>query len=249
MDRFGIPEEDWERLQSEHVQWQEDLRGLDVIPLWKKGTPGFKREYGQEEPKLCIIPSEDQKKGTVLVCAGGGFHMKSVFEGRVVAEKYASHGFQAAVLDYRCMPYSIWEMLDDVQRAVRILRLRGKKRIALCGFSAGGHLAAMAATLYRNANLYEGDEADQIKETPPFFMWMTGEDEVIHKEDFFEMAEALDRVKVPCELHLFPRGLHGIGLADGSSKFGKADQHSARWLELSCEWLENTGFDQREEEF
>lgn len=284
METFGIQETDWIRLQKEHAEWQDDLKALDIISLWPQGPPGFRKEYGQEEPKICLLPEIRQAKGIVLVCAGGAFHMKSVFEGRIVTERFAEHGYQGAVLDYRCRPYSIWQMLDDVQRAIRVLRLWGKKRgienIMLCGFSAGGHLVSLAAVRYRNANLYVEDEADQMssrpdaviqcygaieydnidellrenfteeektaltpgvqidENTPPFFMWMTREDEIIQRKVFFRMVEALEDAHVPYEVHIFQKGIHGIGLADGTSKYGTADSHAAQWMKLSCEWLE-----------
>lgn len=79
---FGFTKEDWERLQMEHREWQESLEGLTFVPLWPDGTPGYVPEYGQEEPKLCLLPPQKEKRGCVLVCAGGGYGMKSVFEGR-----------------------------------------------------------------------------------------------------------------------------------------------------------------------
>ena len=69
-------------------------------------------------------------------------------------------------------------------------------------------------------------------------MWMTGEDEIIQRKVFFRMAETLEDAHVPYEVHLFQKGIHGIGLADGTSKYGTADPHAAQWLKLSCEWLE-----------
>ena len=295
---FGYDKVDWERWQQEHKEWQESLEGLKFIPLWPKGTPGFVPEYGQEEPKLCLLPPQEQVRGMVLVCAGGGYHMKSVFEGRMVAEKYHAYGFNAAVLDYRCRPYTRRQALDDAQRALRLLRYHAKEwnidpnHIAIGGFSAGGNLSSTAAVLYDHANALVGDGADQVscrpdgeiqcygaityplskaleqhgplpggdaaeaeeesrmfspelhitKATPPFFMWMTGEDEIIPRAGLYETAMALESAGVSYELHVFPEGIHGVALADGSSKFGKKDDHTAMWHRLSCEWLEKLGF-------
>jgi acetyl esterase/lipase len=287
---FGYSKIDWERWQTEHKEWQDSLIGLDMIPLWPHGTPGYKKEYGQEEPKLYLLPKQNTKRGTVLVCAGGGYHMKSVYEGRMVAEKYHDYGFNAAVLDYRCRPYSLQSALEDGQRAVRMLRYYSDEwnilpnHIAAGGFSAGGNLSSVLATQSENASKPVGDKIDMvscqtdaeiqcygainyqgikmiseepeneilIKEfcpymnvssnTPPFFMWMTGHDEIISRKDFYIMAEALEEKKIPYELHLFPEGIHGVALADGSSKFGKRNMHTANWMRLSCEWLESLGF-------
>ena len=288
---FGFTKEDWERLQMEHREWQESLEGLTFVPLWPDGTPGYVPEYGQEEPKLCLLPPQKEKRGCVLVCAGGGYGMKSVFEGRMVAEKYHAYGYNAAVLDYRCKPYPRQMALDDAQRALKLLRYRADEwnidpeHIAIGGFSAGGNLSSTAAVQYEHANRIVGDAADQVscrpaaeiqcygaityavshqlgnpgvkdeeenrkfspelhitKDTPPFFMWMTGQDQIIPREGFYETAVALEKAGVPYELHLFPEGIHGVALADGSSKFGERDDHTAGWMRLSCEWLEGLGF-------
>lgn len=286
---FGYDKEDWDRWQREHAEWQGSLGGLEMVPLWPKGTPGYVPEYGQQEPKLCLLPKQEMTRGTVLICAGGGYHMKSVFEGRMVAQKYHDFGFNAAVLDYRCKPYSTWQALDDAQRAIKLLRFHAgewnldPEHIAVGGFSAGGHLSSMAGTQYTQANELVRDETDAVScrpnaviqcygalnyetagrlmgegteeeakrfcpdrnvtgDTPPFFMWMTGQDDVIPRKGLYEMAQSLEAAGVSYELHLFPRGIHGVSLADGSSKFGKNDPHTASWMRLSCEWLEELGF-------
>ncbi len=46
---------------------------------------------------------------------------------------------------------------------------------------------------------------------------------------------------MPVELHLFPRGDHGMGLADGSGA-GVADPHLAQWADLLADWLKEYGF-------
>lgn len=288
---FGYDRQDWERWQREHREWQDSLKGLEWIPLYPDGTPGYVQEYGQEEPKLCLLPRQSSPCGFVLVCAGGAMMMKSVFEGRMVAEKYHEYGFNAGVLDYRCHPYTRMQALGDAQRAIRLLRYHAAEwnidpqHIAIGGFSAGGCLSTAACVHYNDAGQPVGDAADQVssrpdaeiqcygsvtyeisanlamrekegkdmdrwfspeffitEDTPPFFMWMTGQDEIIPRRCLYKTAMALEEMNVPYELHMFPDGIHGVGLADGSSKFGKKNEHTARWMELSCEWLESLGF-------
>ena len=48
--------------------------------------------------------------------------------------------------------------------------------------------------------------------TPPCFLWHTGEDEAVPQENSLAFAAALRRNGVPFELHLYPRGRHGLGL-------------------------------------
>lgn len=48
--------------------------------------------------------------------------------------------------------------------------------------------------------------------TPPCFLWHTGEDEAVPQENSLAFAAALRRNGVPFELHLYPKGRHGLGL-------------------------------------
>lgn len=51
--------------------------------------------------------------------------------------------------------------------------------------------------------------------TPPCFVWHTVEDPVVPVENSVDFAMALRRAGVPFELHLYEKGPHGIGLANG----------------------------------
>ena len=50
-------------------------------------------------------------------------------------------------------------------------------------------------------------------ETPPCFLWHTGEDAAVPLENSMLFASALRARGVPFELHLYGRGQHGLGLA------------------------------------
>ena len=66
-----------------------------------------------------------------------------------------------------------------------------------------------------------------VKEnTPPTFIWHTEEDSLVPLEHPLKMAEALINKKVPCELHIFPTGDHGLGTAVD-------DPYNARWLDFA----------------
>jgi acetyl esterase/lipase len=52
-------------------------------------------------------------------------------------------------------------------------------------------------------------------DTPPCFLWHTGEDLGVPLENSIAFAQALRAVAVPFELHLYARGGHGLGLACG----------------------------------
>lgn len=50
--------------------------------------------------------------------------------------------------------------------------------------------------------------------TPPVFLWHTMNDNVVPVENSLLFMQALRRADVPCELHLFPEGPHGLSTAD-----------------------------------
>ena len=49
-------------------------------------------------------------------------------------------------------------------------------------------------------------------ETPPCFLWHTGEDSAVPLENSVAFATALRNHKIPFELHLYTQGGHGLGL-------------------------------------
>ena len=50
-------------------------------------------------------------------------------------------------------------------------------------------------------------------DTPPTFLWHTFADEAVDVEHSLGFAKACRREGVPCEMHLYERGAHGLGLA------------------------------------
>ena len=92
----------------------------------------------------------------IVVCPGGGYSIVSSYnEGVYVADWMLSRGITVAVVKYR-LPNGHWTVpLDDVQNVFRYCREHasewGVSQIGVMGFSAGGHLAASATTLYTDA--------------------------------------------------------------------------------------------------
>jgi dipeptidyl aminopeptidase/acylaminoacyl peptidase len=71
--------------------------------------------------------------------------------------------------------------------------------------------------------------------TPPAFLWHTADDPAVPVENSLEFAMALRRHDVPFELHVYPSGRHGLGLAP-------EHPHIATWMDLSCAWLREMGW-------
>ena len=69
-------------------------------------------------------------------------------------------------------------------------------------------------------------------DTPPCFIWHTFEDNCVPCENSILFAKALADKKVPFELHVFPEGPHGLGLAPEFP-------HSAQWFPLLVKFIGN----------
>jgi acetyl esterase/lipase len=110
----------------------------------------------------------------IVVCPGGGYQILAInLEGEEVAQWLCSLGYTAFVLQYR-VPKKEAGALQDVQRAIRLVKQGAKQwqikpeRTGVMGFSAGGSLSARAGTLYEQATYTAVDEADKLSCKPAF---------------------------------------------------------------------------------
>lgn len=84
----------------------------------------------------------------IIVCPGGGYEYLSDREADIIALQFAAMGYHAAVLRYSVAPAVFPTAVLELGKAVSIIRENGTQwdidcnKIVLCGFSAGGHLAA-----------------------------------------------------------------------------------------------------------
>lgn len=81
--------------------------------------------------------------------------------------------------------------------------------------------------------------------TPPTFIWTTFGDQLIDPAQDLAYARRLHEAGVPCELHVFAEGEHGLALADRTCarKPKHIDAHVAHWIELTIEWLDCQAFE------
>lgn len=86
---------------------------------------------------------------------------------------------------------------------------------------------------------YLSVERNLTSQTPPFFIWQTNSDD---PRLSMNLAWQLQCANIPFELHCFPGGVHGLGLADGHNDLGLKLPHVAHWAELCAEWLSELGF-------
>jgi acetyl esterase/lipase len=161
-----------------------------VIPLWPEGVPGAipnatpevvedGRVSNVHVPTLTVyLPPPDRANGTAaVVCPGGGYiRLAMDKEASAVARWLNGLGVSVFVLKYRLKEYGHPAPLRDVLRAVRIVRSNAAKwnvdpsRIGVVGFSAGGHLASSAGTLFDAPDGRTGAAIDAVSARPDFLV-------------------------------------------------------------------------------
>ena len=96
----------------------------------------------------------------VVVCPGGGYESISAHEADPVALDFLAHGCQAFVLTYSIGEEAKdFRPLKELSETVRRIRENAAQwrvdpeKIAVCGFSAGGHLAGSLGTMWNDPEL------------------------------------------------------------------------------------------------
>ena len=159
--------EESEKMQQEAFTYENKT----ALPLWEsEGDMPYYDESitGQSVSTLTPYIAAASGEGCVIICPGGGYQ-KVVMdkEGSEPAEALNENGISAFVLQYRIAPYTYKAIMSDVVRAVRYVRYHAEDfgvnpdKIAVMGFSAGGHLAAMELEHYHE-DTQDLDEIDAV---------------------------------------------------------------------------------------
>jgi acetyl esterase/lipase len=153
---------------------------IETLPLWQAGAPGARGTGPADTPMLAVFrPQRGTGNGTAVVVAPGGAYLglAANLEGRQVADWFAARGVTAFVLRYRLGSEYLYPIpLQDARRAVRLVRSRAAafglapNRIGLMGFSAGGHLAAMAGTTADGGAADAADSVERVGSRPDFLV-------------------------------------------------------------------------------
>ncbi len=207
-----------------------------------------------------------QVRPAVLILPGGGYQHCSDREAEPIALAYLAAGFQAFVLRYAVGEHPWQTSRDDGLAGLAWLQRHAGDhaadagRIAVVGFSAGGHLAAtlgVGAPVRPGALVlgYPVTKADlgplmgkEILDTvaavdastPPTFVFSTQGDATVPVEHTLAFCSALARHGVPFAAHVYLDGPHGIALASPLTASGRADMVDADvagWLPASVAFL------------
>jgi acetyl esterase/lipase len=148
--------------------------------LWPGNAPQAKGASCDDIPTLSVLrPQPGRENGSaVIVLPGGSYlHLAAILEGREVADWFTARGFTAFVLRYRLgKKYLLPVPLIDARRAVQLVRARARDyhiapdRIAVIGFSAGGHLAALSGTQFVPGEAEADDPIDRVSSKPNYLI-------------------------------------------------------------------------------
>ncbi|MGN0586775.1 MAG: alpha/beta hydrolase [Oscillospiraceae bacterium] len=136
--------------------------------LSAEGCEAVLTEYIPDE-----LPNDSRHipKKAVIICPGGGYDYCSVREAEPVAVRFLSYGVTAFVLNYSCVNKLFPTNLLELAAAVKYVRDNAARLnidphgIFVCGFSAGGHLAASLGVHWNKPFAYEplGAAAEDIR--------------------------------------------------------------------------------------
>lgn len=230
----------------------------------------------------------------VLICPGGAYQKTSDREAEGVAVQMCAKGFHACVLRYSVAPARFPTALLQLAKSVAWLREHAMEyhlnpeKIVVCGFSAGGHLAASLGAFWKKEFLREqtGCSQQQIRpnrlllcypvitagafahegsfqnllgeeiaeeqraeqslelqvhpDMPPVFLWHTVTDGTVPVENSMLFASALRKSGISFEMHLYPKGGHGLAL--GTEETDSNDRNCVEeavqnWVDLAADWI------------
>jgi acetyl esterase/lipase len=249
--------------------------------LWPDGAPGAKANGGVEavrvteqgdhvvsnvhQPALfAYLPKQPTHAAVIVIPGGGHRELWTDHEGHNLAKFLNEHGVAAFVLYYRLAraPGSTYtidgDALNDLKRAIRTVRTRAAEwqvdpaKVGIIGFSAGGQLAALAATRFDGGDAGAADPIDKASsrpdfaalvypgtwpdlefsaQSPPTFLLCGSDDRPEVVTQLTQDYLALRAAKVPAELHIYDGVGHGFGLR--STTAGPV----SRWPQQFVEWM------------
>ncbi len=206
-----------------------------------------------------------EKRPGILILPGGGYRTCSEREADPVAFPYLQAGYQVFILRYSVGKYAQWPApLEDYEEARRIIDSREDEwdvypdRIAVIGFSSGGHLAAAAAVMAKRrpaaailgyAVLNE-DVKIRLESAPslidrvdartcPCFLFSSRTDNAVPIANSLDFMQALAKQGIAFESHIYSYGPHGFSIAN-SSVLEAGTPMSSRipnWVNDSIGWL------------
>src|SRR5262249_9528526 len=127
----------------------------------------YGRKYGLAMTMDVFTPKEKANgKGIIWCVSGGWFSAKP--GGIGLAKEFVDRGYVVFAVVHGSQPkFTIPEVLEDMHRAVRFIRMNAKKynvdpdKLGIAGASAGGHLSLMQGNAPKEGNPKATDPVDR----------------------------------------------------------------------------------------
>lgn len=205
------------------------------------------------------------KRPGILILPGGAYRYCSDRESDPVAFAYLKAGYQVFILRYSVAQFCGWPApLMDYDQAMGMIREHAEEwnlyadKIAVLGFSAGGHLAAAAATMSvqrpNAALLGYAVTGNDVKgcsptapdcvpmvddKTCPCFVFAARDDNVVPVMNSIRFLEALTEKGIAYESHIYARGGHGFSTAEQviQNPNTAMSERVPNWVSDSIGWL------------
>lgn len=208
-----------------------------------------------------------KKRPAVLVLPGGGYTMCSDREAEPVTYPFLAYGYHAFVLRYSVKKDAIWpNPLNDYEQAMEYIRSHAEEwnviddKIAVIGFSAGGHLTGCAATIAKNKpnaailgyaalegetiTSYHPTAPDVVslvdEHTCPCFVFSSRTDNMVPIRNSVKFINALTEHEISYESHIYAYGPHGFSTCNMSTLFPRTEMcgRIPQWVNDCIAWLE-----------
>ncbi len=144
---------------------------------------------------LAVMGWQDRKRPCILLCPGGAYHDISTREWEPVAFHFLPEGFNVFVLRYSVSPHSFPTQLREVAAAMEIIYAHAgdwhcdTNRIAILGFSAGGHLAAHYSNRWNCPEVRElFPDSKAVNASVLGYPVITADPAYAHKDSFSNLA-------------------------------------------------------------
>lgn len=208
-----------------------------------------------------------QRTPAILILPGGAYATCDESEGKPVAAAFNELGFQAFILRYSVGKHYKWPYpVEDFDQAMEYLICHADElyieteHIIAAGFSAGGHLAAMAASTARHRPFaaiicYGAAKKETIQykapgapdaskavtlDTCPCFLASSRTDWIVPIENTLEFTEALTRHYIDYELHIYGYAMHGFSVGEKAGAKGPLFCSRVNdWLKESVSWIDD----------
>ncbi|MBR3691352.1 MAG: alpha/beta hydrolase [Clostridia bacterium] len=261
-----------------------EMMKYSEMKLWEGEIPHLLPEADTPNCLECYVIQCKEPRPAVIIYPGGGYNIRAPHEAAPIAHFYNSRGYHAFVCHYRTSPNRYPAELMDAQRAIKLVRANAEAwhidsdRLFTLGFSAGGHLCALTATMpdvakvgdayddipvkpsgailcYSVVNLMEEfghagsgrslfgrENYDEMApkfcaeklvddDTCPCFFWHTSDDNCVNVQNAFAFGRALNQHGIKFEMHVYPAGNHGLGLAPDRPDIRQWAAQSADWID------------------